>query len=195
MAIPKIEKQNIIDALKYIDENGVPSYNQSVKYELVTEDGRRYPPKYVVAVADHLANGTEISTEGYNATEAKSFLESQNFTIETKQRERIVRDSLGDGYEVGCGFDSTGIDYQLYIDGKKELRELNMEANCGFEKAFPDIPVYLTYAEPYFRLRAGDFRNRVEAEKCLRRIKPLFREAFVTSDIIYQPKIQQKTEE
>ena len=62
-------------------------------------------------------------------------------------------------------------------------------------EAFPDIPVYLTYAEPYFRLRAGDFRNRVEAEKCLRRIKPLFREAFVTSDIIYQPKIQQKTEE
>ena len=90
MAIPKIEKQNIIDALKYIDENGVPSYNQSVKYELVTEDGRRYPPKYVVAVADHLANGTEISTEGYNATEAKSFLESQNFTIETKQQEKYV---------------------------------------------------------------------------------------------------------
>lgn len=55
-----------------------------------------------------------------------------------EQREKIVRDSLGDGYEVGCGFDSTGIDYQLYIDGKKELRELNMEANCGFEKAFPD---------------------------------------------------------
>ena len=76
--------------MKYIDENGVPSYNQSVKYELVTEDGRRYPPKYVVAVADHLANGTEISTEGYNATEAKSFLESQNFTIETKQQEKYV---------------------------------------------------------------------------------------------------------
>ena len=58
-----------------------------------------------------------------------------------------------------------------------------------FEKAFPDIPIYLTYAEPYFRLRAGDFRNRVEAEKCLRRIKPRFKEAFVTADIIYRPKL------
>ena len=57
MAIPKIKEQDIIAALKYIDENGVPFHNQSTKYELVTEDGRKYPPKYVVAVARHLASG------------------------------------------------------------------------------------------------------------------------------------------
>ena len=56
MAIPKIKKQDIIDALKYIDENGVPFHNQSTKYEIVTEDGKRYPLKYVVDVADHIAN-------------------------------------------------------------------------------------------------------------------------------------------
>ena len=89
MAIPKIEKQNIIDALKYIDENGVPSQNQSTKYELVTEDGKKYPPKYVVAIADHIANHTEISTDGYNAVEAKLYLEGQDFNIETKQHEKF----------------------------------------------------------------------------------------------------------
>ena len=41
MAIPKITKQNIVDALKYIDKNGMSSYHQSVKYELVAEDGKR----------------------------------------------------------------------------------------------------------------------------------------------------------
>ncbi len=55
-----------------------------------------------------------------------------------EERAKIVAEALGDDYELGCGFESTGIDYQLYIDGKKELRELNMEANCGFEVAFPD---------------------------------------------------------
>jgi hypothetical protein len=70
MAIPKFKEQDIIDALKYIDENGVPFHNQSTKYELVSEDGKKYPPKYVVAVADHIANGTDISTEGFNAVEA-----------------------------------------------------------------------------------------------------------------------------
>ena len=89
MAIPKFKKEYIIAALRYIDENGVPFHNQSTKYELVTEDGKRYPPKYVVAVANHLANGKDISTDGYNAVEAKSYLEGQDFTIEEKQQEKF----------------------------------------------------------------------------------------------------------
>lgn len=89
MAIPKIKEKDIIDALKYIDENGVPFHNQSTKYELVTEDGKKYPPKYVVAVADHIANGTNISTDGFNAVEAKSYLEGLGFDIETKQQEKF----------------------------------------------------------------------------------------------------------
>ena len=89
MAIPEFKKEYIIEALKYIDENGVPFHNQSTKYELVTDDGKRYPPKYVVAVSDHLANGVDISTDGYNAVEAKSYLENQGFTIEVKQQEKF----------------------------------------------------------------------------------------------------------
>ena len=48
MAIPEITRQNIIDAMKYIEENGVPSHRGIMEYELVTEDGVHYPPKYVV---------------------------------------------------------------------------------------------------------------------------------------------------
>lgn len=84
MAIPKISEQNIVDALKFIDEKGVPSHNQSTKYELVTEDGKKYPPEYVIAVAAHMANGAEISTEGFDAIEAKSYLQGQGFNIEIK---------------------------------------------------------------------------------------------------------------
>lgn len=89
MAIPKLKKQDIIDALKFIDEKGVPDHNASVKYALVSGAGKKYPPKYVVAVADHLANGTDISTTGFNAVEAKNYLEGQGFTIETKQQEKF----------------------------------------------------------------------------------------------------------
>ena len=116
MAIPKISKQNIADALKYIDEKGVPFHNQSTKYELVTEDGKKYPPKYVIAVAAHIATGEEIDTEGLNAVEAKSYLQGQGFNIEVKQEkfeititadgvtstdERFTMDnlSLGDNYK------------------------------------------------------------------------------------------------
>lgn len=85
MSIPQINKQDIIKALRYIDMNGVPSNHQSVKYDLVTENGRKYPLKYVVAVANHLANGAEIVTTTFHGTEAKVFLQEQGFHIEMKQ--------------------------------------------------------------------------------------------------------------
>ena len=55
--VPKVTKNDISDALKYIDENGVPLQNRSTKYEIVTDDGKRYPPKYVIAVADGIEIG------------------------------------------------------------------------------------------------------------------------------------------
>ncbi|WP_288188287.1 hypothetical protein [uncultured Treponema sp.] len=55
-----------------------------------------------------------------------------------EERAKIVAESLGDDYELGCGYESTGINYDLYIEGKKELRELNSEALCGFEVAYPE---------------------------------------------------------
>ena len=116
MAIPKISEQNIADALKYIDEKGAPFHNQSTKYELVTEGGKKYPPKYVIAVAAHIATGEEVDTEGFNAVEAKFYLQRQGFNIEVKQEkfemtitadsvtstdERFTMDnlSLGDNYK------------------------------------------------------------------------------------------------
>ena len=55
----------------------------------MSEDGKKYPQKYVVAVADHLANGIDISTESFNSVDAKNYLENQGFTIETKQQEKF----------------------------------------------------------------------------------------------------------
>lgn len=55
-----------------------------------------------------------------------------------EEREAIVRDALGDGWDIGCDTCSTGVDYQLYIDGKKELAELNREAKCGIVVAHPE---------------------------------------------------------
>lgn len=77
MAIPKLKKQDVIDALKFIDENGVPKQNESTRYMLVGDNGKKYPPKYVLVVADHLANGTEISLANFNSYEAKSYLEAK----------------------------------------------------------------------------------------------------------------------
>ena len=97
----------------------------------------------------------------------------------SKQRSLYKIDSSFNGYRI-----------HVFMEIGNEALQHAEEVKTQFEKDFPDIPIYLTYAEPYFRLRAGNFRNRVEAEKCLRRIKPKFKEAFVTADMIYRPKIE-----
>ena len=97
MVIPKITDQNILDALKYIDDNGIPDKNKSTKYVLVTEDGRTYPPMYVVAIAVYLSEGGEINTDGYNAVEAKNFFETRGYVVESKQEKfelTITKDSI-----------------------------------------------------------------------------------------------------
>ena len=97
----------------------------------------------------------------------------------SKQRMLYRIDSSFNGYRI-----------HIFMEIGNEALDNAKAVKAQFERAFPDIPIYLTYAEPYFRLRAGDFRNRVEAEKCLRRIKPKFKEAFVTADMIYKPKVR-----
>ncbi len=59
--------------------------SDTCRNELVTEDGKKYPPKYVIAVAAHFATRVDISTDGYTAVEAKSFLQGRGFNIEIKQ--------------------------------------------------------------------------------------------------------------
>ena len=120
MAIPKLKKQDVIDALKFIDKNGVPEHNTSVKYVLVSEDGKKYPPKYVVAVADHLANGTDISTESFNSDDAKNYLESLGFSIETKQQEKFELSITAE--------DVRSTDERFTMDNLKETAAAETEA-------------------------------------------------------------------
>ena len=85
MAIPKVSREDILKAIEFIDENGVPHHNQSMRYFLLGENGKFYPPKYVIAVANHLANAVAIDTSGYNAIEAKNYLKNKGFTITGNQ--------------------------------------------------------------------------------------------------------------
>ncbi len=86
MAIPDgLTHKDILEALKYIDANGIPDKNKSREYDLVSESGKKYPVKYVIAVAHYLSTGQDIDTTSYNAVEAKNFLKGLGFMIDQKQ--------------------------------------------------------------------------------------------------------------
>lgn len=81
MSIPEVEPHHIIEAIEFIGENGVPFHNQSLNYELVANDGRKYPPKYVLAVALHLATGEKIDTTGFHSNDAVGKLRELGFSV------------------------------------------------------------------------------------------------------------------
>ena len=120
-----------------------------------------------------------LATSGY-AQKKGSLNVDQDSRIEKlmkKQRDVYAANSTMSGYRV-----------QIFMEiGNEAIRHAEAMKR-SFTDAFPELPVYLSYDQPYYRLRVGDFRNRVEAEKYMRLIKPKFSLACVTADIINPPR-------
>ena len=66
-----------------------------------------------------------------------------------EEREKIVAESLGN-IEANCDGCMAGLAemYQEYIDGKKELRQINMEFNARYVKS-EDMPVRSRCRSPF----------------------------------------------
>ena len=93
-----------------------------------------------------------------------------------KQRDVFAANNTMNGFRV-----------QIFMEIGNEAVDHANVVKADFEEQFPGLPIYLSYEQPYYRLRVGDFRNRVEAEKYLRILKPQYGVAFVTADIINPP--------
>ena len=153
MAVPKVSREDILHALQYIDENGIPDKNKSARYFLVYENGKSYPPKYVIAVANHLANGSAIETDGYNAVEAKNYLKSKGFTITGNQQkyeltisaeEVTSSDECFDKDNLGLGDNYVPLDvYFQSADGQVIRRKYNKGERRNCNQTMPRLAFQL----------------------------------------------------
>lgn len=53
-----------------------------------------------------------------------------------------------------------------------------------FKTRYPTISSYVSYKQPNYRLRVGDFRTRLEAEKLMNELKMFYNSMFIFSDMI-----------
>ncbi len=61
-------------------------------------------------------------------------------------------------------------------------------AQAKFQEQFPDIRSYVIYSDPNFKVRAGDFRSRADAEKLQADLKKWFTGTFIITEKINPPK-------
>lgn len=80
--IPKnISRSAVLKAIEEIEKNGVPRGRESRKYNL-TYKNRKYPPKYIVSLANKYVNGAEFdSSEFSGGQETNDFLTNLGFSI------------------------------------------------------------------------------------------------------------------
>ena len=89
--IPRnIEVEHILKAVKDIDRDRVPPRRRSDYYDLVVNQ-KRYPPKYVISVANKYANSSELPSGKFNAVEAKNYLTRLKFQVSDRRENRKIK--------------------------------------------------------------------------------------------------------
>lgn len=84
---------------------------------------------------------------------------------------------------------TTGFRIQIYsTSGQNSLNAVNT-IKSKFNTTYPKIEAYISFVEPNFRIRVGNFRTRIEAREFLNEIKTQYPDSFVVKDEIYFPEL------
>ncbi len=74
--------------------------------------------------------------------------------------------------------------YRLMIINTNKRNEA-IDAKTKIYTYFPELKAYLSYQSPYFKLKAGNFKTRDEAEKYRKMMTTMFpKGVFILNDII-----------
>jgi hypothetical protein len=112
---------------------------------------------------DSIRPGNLVVSEPISAIESM-----ESFAEENKRKKSIQ------GYRV-----------QIFNGTRQEAQKVRVT----FVKAYPDLPVTLTYDAPEYRVQAGNFRTKLEAEKLLAKIRQEFRGSFVVRTQVDLPQL------
>jgi hypothetical protein len=122
---------------------------------------------------------------------------TQTFAQQVHGKVEVVKDPLVDTliakrFEmnkgiggVGPAFSSYGYRVQVF-SGSNRKDAYNAQAKL--QDQYPELRTYIIYNEPNFKVRAGDFRTRLEAQKLMQELQPSFSSLFIISEKINPPK-------
>jgi hypothetical protein len=80
-----------------------------------------------------------------------------------------------------------GYRIQIFFDSGTNSSDRARQVRDDFLFWFPEIPAYVSWKTPNYRVRVGDFRSRLEAEKTLQLILIDYPNAWVIKDEINFP--------
>lgn len=88
-----------------------------------------------------------------------------------------------------------GFRLEIFFSSESKAREQAVRIRNEFNLVFPDIPSYMLFQTPNFKVRIGDFRNKSEALKTKAYIASKYPNAFIVKDMIRFPELFTESEE
>ena len=82
----------------------------------------------------------------------------------------------------------TGFYVQICSESGSNSRERAETARKSFLSKYPKVSAHVSFREPNFRVRVGDFRTRAEARGFREQIQSDFPQSFVVKDEVKYPK-------
>ncbi len=79
---------------------------------------------------------------------------------------------------------TTTMGFRVQIYSGSDRTEAYAE-QARFKRLYKDIDTYLSYEEPNYRVKVGDFRNRSEAQDLMQGLRKQFNNVFVFTEEIY----------
>lgn len=113
-------------------------------------------------------------------------------TVEIEQSEILER-SMRQHVQKNGTRTLAGYRVRIFFDNKQSARNESEQTLIRFRALYPDVAVYRTYTNPYFKVTVGDCRTKSEAMKLLSRIKGNFSGAFVVKENIEYPPVGDET--
>jgi hypothetical protein len=84
-----------------------------------------------------------------------------------------------------------GYRIQIFFDAGNNSLSGAQAAQANYQMLYPGDTAYISFVEPYYKVRIGDFRTRLEAESYLHQIIRDFPNAFIIKDKILFPKMDE----
>ena len=82
-----------------------------------------------------------------------------------------------------------GYRIHLFFESGNNSKARTMSVKNDFLRRYRGVGAYVIYRTPFYRLRVGDFRTRLEAERFLQRVIRRYPSAYVVKTKIKFPKL------
>jgi hypothetical protein len=83
-----------------------------------------------------------------------------------------------------------GYRIHIFFDSGNNSKSKAYSIKSQFMAEYPDVEAYIVYQEPNYKVKVGDFRTRIDAQRFQNEISNEYKNAFIIKEIINLPKIK-----